>query len=138
MNVKKMESIVYTGIDKKEHLIYSCVYTRSCDGYVRQKYLQKVMENNFPQWCMPYILKLSSEYVVEIIDDIFENMKTKDNTLFQLFCKNNPPIFRYSYSRMVSCWNEFYRSRCYKFHNYVGYRLYKESFGYGRKYNRLL
>lgn len=123
--------------DKEEQFIYSCIYTRSCDGYVRQRYLRKIIENDFPQWCMPYILKLSSEYVVEIVDDIYGYMKVRDNTSFQLFCKNNPHIFRYSYSRMVSYWNEFYRCRCYKFHNYVGYRLYKQCFGYSRRYNRL-
>lgn len=52
------------------------------------------MENDFPQWCMPYILKVSSEYVVEIIDDVYEYMKTRNNTSFQMFCKNNPYIFR--------------------------------------------
>ena len=46
---------------KEEQFIYSCIYTRSCDGYVRQRHLRKIMENDFPQWCMPYILKLSSE-----------------------------------------------------------------------------
>ncbi len=122
--------------DKEEQFIYSCICTRSCDGYVRQRHLRKIMENDFPQWCMPYILKLSSEYVVEIIDDIYEYMETRDNTLFQIFCENNPCIFRNSYSRMVSYWNEFYRHRFYKFHNYVGYRLYRECFGYSRKYNR--
>ena len=123
--------------DKEEQFIYSCIYTRSCDGYVRQRHMRKIMENDFPQWCMPYILKLSSEYVVEIVDDIYKYMKVRDNTSCQLFCKNNPHIFRNSYSRMVSYRNEFYRCGCYKFHNYVGYRLYKECFGYSRKYNRL-
>ncbi len=113
------------------------LYTRSCDGYVRQRHLRRIMEDDFPQWCMPYILKLSSEYVVEIIDDIYDYMKTRDNTSFQVFCKNNPYIFRNSYSRMVSYWNEFYRCRCYKFHNYVGYRLYKECLGYSRKNDSL-
>lgn len=119
--------------DKEEKYIYSCIFTRSCDGYVRQKYLREILENDFPQWCMPYILKMSSEYVVEIIDDIYEYMKTRDNTLFQIFCENNIYMFRRSYSRMVSYWNEYYRDSCNKFHNYVGYRLYAKCFGYSRK-----
>ena len=132
------DDVIYNRLeDKEEQLIYSCIYTRSCDGYVRQKHLRKIMENGFPQWCMPYILKLSSEYVVEIIEDIYEYMKVRDNTSFQMFCENNPYTFRYSYSRMTSYWNEFYRCECYKFHNYVGYRLYKKCFGYRKKYNRL-
>ena len=129
------EEIYHTLEDREEQFIYSCIYTRSCDGYVRQKYLKKIMENDFPHWCMPYILKLSSEYVIEITEDIYEYMKIRDCTLFQMFCKNNPYVFRYSHSRMTSYWNEFYRCKYYKFHNYVGYKLYKECFGYSRKYS---
>lgn len=132
------DEMIYNELeDREEQFVYSCIYTRSCDGYVRQRHLRRIMEADFPQWCMPYILKLSSEYVVEIIDDIYDYMKTRDNTSFQVFCRNNPYIFRNSYSRMVSYWNEFYRCRCYKFHNYVGYRLYKECLGYSRKNDSL-
>lgn len=123
--------------DREEKLIYGCIFSRSCDGYVRQRHLKNLLADDVPQWYMPYILKLSSEYVVEILDDIYENMKARDNTLFQAFCENNPYLFRRSYTRMVSYWNEYYRQECYRFHNYVGYRLYKECFGYSRKYGRL-
>lgn len=119
--------------DTEEKLIYSCIFSRSCDGYVRQKHLRNILCYDFPLWCMPYILKLSSEYVVEIAYDIYECMKARDNTLFQAFCENNPYMFRRSYTRMVSYWNEYYRQECYRFHNYVGYKLYKECFGYSRK-----
>lgn len=105
-------------------------------GYGRQRHLRKILTEDYPQWCMPYILKLSSEYVIEIINDIYEYMEIGDNTLFQLFCANNPYMFRYSYSRMASYWNEYYRGCCYKFHNYVGYRLYKQCFGYSKKYDK--
>lgn len=123
--------------DKEEKLIYDCIFTRSCDGYVRQRHLRNILADDFPEWCMPYILKLSAEYVVEIIDDIYKCLKTRDNTQFRAFCANNPYMFRHSYTRMVSYWNEFYRQECHRFHDYVGYRLYKECFGYSRKYERL-
>ena len=123
--------------DKEEKLIYDCIFTRSCDGYVRQRHLRNILADDFPEWCMPYILKLSAEYVVEIIDDIYRGLRTRDNTQFRAFCANNPYMFRRSYTRMVSYWNEFYRQECHRFHDYVGYRLYKECFGYSRKYERL-
>ncbi len=127
---------IYNELEDEERFIYSCIFSRSCDGYVRQTHLRKILVDGFPQWCMPYILKLSSEYVVEIIDDIYEYMETRDNTLFQVFCENNSHMFRYSYSRMVSYWNEYYRYNCYKLHDYVGYRLYKQCFGYSCKNKR--
>lgn len=131
------DEMIYNELeDGEEKFIYSCIFTRSCDGYVRQRHLRKILTEDYPQWCMPYILKLSSEYVIEIINDIYEYMEIGDNTLFQLFCANNPYMFRYSYSRMASYWNEYYRGCCYKFHNYVGYRLYKQCFGYSKKYDK--
>lgn len=131
------DEMIYNELeDGEEKFIYSCIFTRSCDGYVRQRHLRKILTKDYPQWCMPYILKLSSEYVIEIINDIYEYMEIGDNTLFQLFCANNPYMFRYSYSRMASYWNEYYRGCCYKFHNYVGYRLYKQCFGYSKKYDK--
>lgn len=123
--------------DRDERLIYDCFFTRSSDGYVRQKHLRNLLAEDFPEWCMPYIWKLSSEYVVEILDDIYKGMRTRDNTQFRAFCANNPYMFRRFYTRMVSYWNEFYRQDCYRFHDYVGYRLYKECFGYNRKYERI-
>lgn len=122
---------------KEEKCIYDCIFTRSCDGYVRQKHLKNLLIDDMPEWCMPYILKLSSEYVEEIICDIYDFMKSRDNNLFQVFCAKNPYMFRYDYSRMTSYWNEFYREKCYIFHNYVGYKLYKECFGYSRRFDNM-
>lgn len=120
-----------------ERLIYHCIFTRSCDGYVREKHLRAIMTEDYPEWCMPYILKLSSEYVVEILEVIYEFMYGKDNALFQVFCQNNPYLFRYYHSRMISYWNEFYRDRCYRYHNYVGYKLYRECFGFRRSNEKI-
>ena len=35
-----------------------------------------------------------------------------------------------SYSRMVSYWNAYYRRRCRDLKKYVGYKIFKEHFGY--------
>ncbi len=126
-----------TATTPNERLIYHCIFTRSCDGHVREKHLRAIMTEDYPEWCMPYILKLSSEYVVEILEVIYEFMYGKDNALFQVFCQNNPYLFRYYHSRMISYWNEFYRDRCYRYHNYVGYKLYKECFRFRRSNEKI-
>ena len=118
---------------QEERLIYHCIFTRSCDGHIREKHLRAILEADYPEWCMPYILKLSAEYVVEILEIIYASMKSKDNSLFQAFCQNNPYMFRYYHNRMISYWNEFYRGQCYRYHDYVGYKLYKECFGFTRR-----
>ncbi len=121
---------------REEKLIYDCIFTRSCDGYVRERHLQSILSEDYPEWCMPYILKLSSEYVEEIVSMIYDDMKHKDNAQFQAFCANNPDMFRYAYARMTSYWNEFYRGKYYRFHDYTGYKLYKECFGYSARFDK--
>ena len=87
---------LYSGIsDREEKLIFDCIFTRNCNGFVREKHLKNILDcDTIPEWCMPYILRLSSEYVVEIIDTIYHGLKEKDNAAFISFCRNNLPIFK--------------------------------------------
>ena len=119
---------LYSGIsDREEKLIFDCIFTRNCNGFVREKHLKNILDcDTIPEWCMPYILRLSSEYVVEIIDTIYHGLKEKDNAAFISFCRNNLPIFKRSYTRMVSYWNCFYRRDWLLFRDYVGRKLYHE------------
>lgn len=114
--------------DVKSKLVYDCMFTRSCDGFVREKHLKQILSSDYPEWCMPYILRLASEYVYEIIEDIYESMKSQDNSAFQTFCRNNPVLLKRAYTRMTSYWNEFYRSDYYRFSNYIGAKLFREYF----------
>lgn len=131
------ENIYANLADQEEKLIYNCMFTRSCNGYVRERHLKEILVQDYPVWCMPYILKLSSEYIVEILKDIYKSMESTDNSLFQTFCEMNPYMFRRSYSRMTSYWNEYYRNDCFYFNNYVGYKLYKKCFGYSERYDKI-
>lgn len=118
-------------------LIYHCIFTRHCDGYVREKHLRAMLDLGLCEWCFPYVLMLAGEYVVEIVEAIYEYFKEQDNFLFQAFCANNPYMFRYCRSRMVSYYGEYYRRRTPKFKHYVGYVLFKDCFGYKKEYDRL-
>ena len=121
------DEMFYSSIENHtEKLIYDCVFTRSNCGYTREKHLKRILATDFPEWCMPYILRLSSEYVVEIVECIYKNLITRDNTKFNLFCRNNPRMLKRAYTRMVSYWNEFYRDDYSNFDDYVGTKLFKE------------
>ena len=117
---------VYAGLSDTEKLIYDCIYTRNCDGRVREKHIRNILAVDYPEWCFPYILKLSSEYVVEITSVIYDALKERDNNDLWVFSQNNPKMLQLAYRRMVSYWNEFYRKDCPKFENYVGRRLFRE------------
>lgn len=122
---------------REEKLIYHCIFTRHCDGYVREKHLQAMLELELEEWCFPYILMLSGEYVVDIVEVIYEHFKERDNSLFQAYCINNLHMFRYCHSRMISYWNEFYRGISPRIKNYVGRFLFRDCFDYKKYYDRL-
>ena len=49
---------------KEQKLIYHCIFSRSYNGYVREKHLRAILEEDYPEWCMPYIWRLSAEYII--------------------------------------------------------------------------
>lgn len=75
---------------------------------------------------MPYILRVASEYVIEIVDLVYKELVNRNNELFHKFCINNIQIVKKNYQRMVSYWNYFYRDKCFRFKNYIGRKLFKK------------
>jgi hypothetical protein len=92
---------------------------------------------DFADWTIPYIVKACDEYVLEILEMIYEVLKEQDKERFKKFCYENSISFCKSYNRMISYWNVFYRDRYYKYHQYVGSKLFKECFGYSSILERL-
>ena len=135
--LKDNDSVYLKLPDNESKLIYDCIFTRNCDGYVREKYLRNILDSDFPEWCIPYILRLSSEYVVEIVETIYETLKTRDNTDIQAFCRNNPKMVNRAYTRMVSYWDCFYKDKCWRFKDYVGRKLFRECFLPGVNFEKL-
>lgn len=111
-------------------VVYHCIFSRSCDGYVREKHIKALLSCDLPAWAIPYIIKVSDEYVIEILESIYQSLKNINTDDFKAICHKNLQSFLYGHDRMISYWNEFYRIQCYRYHNYVGYKLYKECYGY--------
>lgn len=122
--------------DTQKTILY-CIYTRNNNGFIREKYLKELLKLDFDYWVIPFIFKLCDEYVMEILEDVYENLKGRDNSDFKRFCLENIKTVQKSYCRMLSYWNEFYRIRVYKFRTYVGRKLFRECFGYDRTFERL-
>lgn len=119
-----------------EQLILFCIYTRNHNGYLRENYLKRILCKNFPEWCFPYVVKLCSEYVVEILEVIYENLKDRKNDDIQKFCLVNKAAIRKDYARMVSYWNEYYRFQWYRFNEYIGRKLWRECLGYNKSFEK--
>ncbi|MDO5601290.1 MAG: hypothetical protein Q4G07_00845 [Oscillospiraceae bacterium] len=112
--------------------IYHAIFSRSCNGFVREKHLRALLEGELQEWIYPYLLKLSDEYVMEIVECLYYGLRSKNTDRLKSFCVLNLQQFLRSHARMISYWNEFYRTRCYKYKDYIGRKLYLECFGYSR------
>lgn len=138
---KPLNDHQYETLSDLHRKIYACISLLNHDGYYREKQLRYLLEQSMEEWVLPFLLKVSSEYVKEILAVIFEVRMDKDNTQLKEFCKKNPRQAQRSYSRMTSYWGEYYRwdpNPCiidrrqgYRtfIRNYVGYRLFRECWG---------
>ena len=61
---------VFSELSIEQEVVLHCIYTRSCDGYVRQKHLKSLLLMAYPDWAIPYIVKLCDEYVIEMPTDL--------------------------------------------------------------------
>ena len=113
-----------------QKLILYCIYTRNCNGYLREKYVRKILNSPFEEWCIPFIIKLCDEYVIEILYVIYDLLKNRDNTDVKAFCTMNESSMYKSYSRMISYWNEYYRADNSDLRKYIGKKLFIECFNY--------
>lgn len=128
--------VTYNKLSLQQKHIADCIYSRSCDGYVRQKHLEHLLSGSYPEWSIPYIIKISDEYVVEILKLVYQKLSGYNNEKIRAFCLENQGKICKSYSRMISYWNVFYRHQCYRFHDYIGYALFRECFGYTRSWEQ--
>jgi hypothetical protein len=105
-----------------QKIILNCIYLRHHDGYLRQERLEKLVDKT-DYWVTPFTLQLLGEYVFEILQvlDKHINDKTIDN--YEQFVNENPKNWQQTESRMISYWNEYYRSQFPKLKDYLGYQI---------------
>ncbi len=127
--VEKIETPSEFSLEQK--IIFHAFLSRSNNGYVREKHIHEILEIDYPEWIFPYIVKLSDEYVIEILDLIYSYLKNKDCQEIKNFCKLNTFSFVRSYDRMASYWGEYYGGSFYK---YVGRKLFRECYGYQKSF----
>ena len=122
----------------RQQIIYHCIFSRSYDGYVREKHIKALLEQSLPEWAMPYIIKICDEYVVEILQLVYDRLSNADCSQYRALCSLNFDSVRLGHCRMISYWAEYYRSEWYRFRDYIGKKLYAECFGYRKTGQRAI
>ena len=130
-NIEISESC-FADLSPTQKNICHCLYSRSCNGFVREKHIGALLSGRLSYWAFPYILKISDEYVVEILDCVYNALNAADTCELKRFCGLNLKGFNKSYSRMVSYWSAYYRRKYPDRKNYVGEKLFSECFGYSK------
>ena len=111
-------------------LIYHCIFSRSYDGYVRQKHIEALLDSDTPEWAMPFVIQICDEYVKEILETVYQRLQGRNCEPYKTLCRLNFDYIKRAHTRMISYWNEYYRWDCYRYSDYVGKKLYGECFGY--------
>lgn len=109
-----------------------CRYTRHHDGYLREKYLKKIFDVDSPM-VVPYIFQLCGEYVVELIQFVFENKERINQFNLAEFIRSNPSYCQKTRDRMISYWDCYYRHQSPKLKDYIGHQLFTYFDLLGRK-----
>ena len=134
MYYKEISDTVLKTFNETQFKILCCLYTRHNDGYIRQKYLEKLFDMNIDEWELPFIVKLCDEYILEILELIYNKLANRTNDDIKQFCLNNENIIYRGYERMMSYWNAYYRHKGYLFRSYVGRKIFREYLGYDKEF----
>ncbi len=113
-----------------QEIIYHCIFSRSNNGYVREKHIAALLEAETPDWVIPYIIKICEEYVLKILKLVYDKLSKTDTLAYKEICSLNLQQFVKGYDRMISYWNEYYRNECCNLCDYIGKKLYEDCFGY--------
>jgi hypothetical protein len=103
--------------------------TRSNDGFERQRAARDLVADLRP-WGAPFVVALIGEYIVEILQDVFDALTPDVERTLGSFIVENEAFWATTKRRITSYWNAYYRSswaselrRAYRRDEYVGFKL---------------
>jgi hypothetical protein len=100
--------------------LLDCLLTRRHSGFIREKHLRKIVSSN-REWIPPFVVPLVGEYVIEIIEEIWNNVNNLNPQLYRRFLTNNPTFHALTNQRVTSYWNCYHRR--YRREEYAGFQI---------------
>jgi hypothetical protein len=110
------------GRPQQQQALIGCIFTRHCDGYVRERALRSVIGTEYP-WVAPFVVQLAGEYVVEILEVIVANLDQLPRGAYAAFLAANPAFYATTKRRIVSYWDCYYRWKTPRFKEYAGAKI---------------
>ncbi len=119
---------VEASLSQRQRQLLHCLYSRHCDGRVRQRHIAKIVGSADP-WVIPFVVQLVGEYVVEILVAICDDIRdlvapgASGHLAYGQFIMDNPAFFARIQRQVVSYWSCYYRSAYPTFRGYPGCTL---------------
>jgi len=105
-------------LTKRQKLLVYCFFSRHHSGYVKERCLKKILDSK-ELFVEPFIFQLLGEYVIEIIELIYNNRESMDKLAMSDFIQENPDFLSLTYQRIISYWDCYYRSSYPKYRRNV-------------------
>ncbi len=112
----------FASLNSVEQAIACCWFTRHYDGYVRERFLRALPVYDTP-WVIAYIVTLCGEYVVELLQYIWDHRELFETAVLGRWLRDNKDFYSRTRDRIVSYWHCYQRSSCARFDAYVGSAL---------------
>jgi hypothetical protein len=115
-------------LSSRQRQVLHCLYSRHCDGRVRQQHLAQIVSSADP-WVVPFVVQLVGEYVLEVLVDICDELRDHGaagddlRLAYGEFIVANPAFFARTQRRVVSYWSCYYRAAFESFQDYPGCTL---------------
>jgi hypothetical protein len=122
--INEVEDNIIEKLGEIQKIIIYCLYTRHYNGYVRQKYIEKLLDK-YEYFIIPYIVKMIGENVSEIMEIIEEYIDANNDNIVH-FIANNLYYWYGIRGKISSNWNIYQKEKYPNFNKYIGRKLEKK------------
>ncbi|MGE6515999.1 hypothetical protein [Lysinibacillus sphaericus] len=116
----------YNSLSARSQIIIDCLFTRHHDGFIRQRKVEKVIKYCAQyNWIIPFVIRLTGEYVIEILQTIKANLAVMDKVSIKQFINDNEVFYHRIEQRVISYWNCYHRREYPNENDYSGFEILK-------------
>lgn len=121
-----------TDLTKRQRQIYYAILSRSFNGHVREEAIKNLLKMDGEAWVKAYVIEICGEYVSQILNNVYQVLSQRDCTDYKRLCQLNFKAVCLKHAHMISFWAAYHRYDFYRYKSWIGKRLFKDCFGYGK------
>ena len=107
---------IYDSFSPTQKAIADCLYSRSNDGYTRQRHLKRIVRLE-ELWVIPYVVLAIGDYVIEVVQEVETGLSellqpySWQESSYRLFADHNGGLIDLVRQRAISYLNCYYSNR---------------------------